>query len=165
MSENNIINNNNRNLDIQVDSDGSIITNDAALNDIIKQVEEENNGKLVGAMPVFISEGPDPTTKVYLILLFGYDSEDDGYEYRDWEVIIGRQETYNRLKNLIESDAIDPLKSFVLSGNTEPEKAITVYRFMKHCIDNDRVVDNSSFDINEYTTSTDGMVDNTILDV
>lgn len=162
MAENNILND----LNVNYDENGNLVTNDSSLNDIIREMEEEKGAKLVAAMPVFSSIGPDPTTKIYLILSLGYsqDNETEGDEVRDWEVVIGRQETYDRLKNLIESEAIDPHKSFVLSGETAPEQAITVFRFMKYCLDGDKVVDNTTFDIDEYAIA-EVSIDNTILDV
>ena len=164
MAENNNIKIND--LNIRYDENGDLVTNDPRLNDIVREVEEEYGAKLVTAVPVFSSIGPDPTTKVYLILSVGYsqDKETEGNEIRDWEIVVGRQETYDRLKNLIQSEAIDPHVSFVLSGETAPEEAITVFRFMKYCQDGDKVVDNTSFDINEYAIS-EVEIDKTILDV
>ena len=99
--------------------------------------------------------GEDPTAKVYLVLLILYedikdvDDEDRTDIIREWHIIAGRQTVYDWLKNLIESGSIDIHRSFILSGATAPEKAITVYRFMKTCVESNKVREISSFDIDD----------------
>lgn len=115
--------------------------------------------------------GEDPTTKVYLLLLTLYEEtiDDDG-EYDDlsivkeWYTIIGRQKTYDSLKVLIENHGIDVHRSFVLSGETAPEKAISVYRFMKICLESNKVRDRSGFDIDDGNDPVLPSDDSTILD-
>lgn len=151
----------NRNLQVNTDSEGRIQTSDEELNAIIRAVEEESGAKLGVAVPAITFFGDDPDSKVYLLLLLTND--EDG-EDRDWAVMIGRQNTYNYLKNLIEAEAIDPNTSFILSGNQKCEDAITIFRFMKICIENTKVLDDSGFDINDWAQSEE-VPDKTILDV
>ena len=102
--------------------------------------------------------GQDPTTKIYLILLTMYEDEEseDGYDEtricREWRLSTGRQYTYDWLKNIIEAGGIDVHKSFILSGETAPENAITVYRFMKTCIESNKVR-GGDFDIDDGNDS------------
>lgn len=124
---------------------------DEELKAIVNKVEEDTGMDLSNAKPAITIED-DPTKKVYLILIIsnGDGTDDDGdYEYRDWTVSVGRQETYDKLKDYIETNAINPAMSFILSGSTSPEKAITVYRFMKTCLESNKIIDNSDFDIDD----------------
>ena len=114
--------------------------------------------------------GEDPTTKVYLLLLTLYEETIDDGEYDDlsivkeWYTVIGRQKTYDSLKVLIENHGIDVHRSFVLSGETAPEKAISVYRFMKICLESNKVRDRSGFDIDDGNDPVLPSDDSTILD-
>ena len=80
-------------------------------------------------------EDEDPDLKLYLLLLVesGYESDID--ECRSWELHIGRQYVFDYLKNLITAGSIDPDISFILSGKQPAEDALTIYRFMRICID------------------------------
>lgn len=115
--------------------------------------------------------GEDPSTKVYLLLMtlyeessLDYDEDSEMSIVRHWHVIIGRQNTYDYLKTLIENNGIDIHKSFILSGETAPEKAITVYRFMKTCLESNKVRDRSGFDIDDGNDPILPIDDLTILD-
>ena len=98
--------------------------------------------------------GQDPTTKIYLVLLTMYEDEEsnDGYEetniYREWRIFIGRQHAYDWLKTIIDTGGMDFHRSFILSGETSPENAITVYRFMKTCLESNKVR-GGNFDIDD----------------
>lgn len=123
------------------------------LRNLADHLEKETGMDLSDAKPAITIED-DPSKKVYLILIIsnGDDIEDhelNTYEYRDWIISVGRQETYDKLKDYIETNGINPAMSFILSGSTSPENAITVYRFMKTCYESGKVVDNSDFDIDD----------------
>ena len=124
--------------------------------------------------------GDDPTEKVYILLLkcYNYIENDHCTEdiYNDWRVKIGRQETYDFLKNLIKEEIIDPNESFIISSDrdqTNDQKdnitvtgtPITVFRFMKVMLEDKRVLDDEEgFDINEFDPhSSSG--DKTILEI
>ena len=70
----------------------------------------------------------DPEKKEYLLLWVGLDNDEDGI--RDFEFIIGRTATYERIKSLIQDIDID--NSYVLVEGVALEDRISVYAFMKH---------------------------------
>ncbi len=169
---------NNKNLHITYDN-GQIETDDTDLNRIIRATENESGAKLAMAMPA-ISFGDDPDDKVYLVLLLIYPNAEIEESLKDWNIKIGRQETYNYLKDLVKYEAIDPNRSFIMSGDKIVEtlgekenlvfndsKLITVFRFLKIMRENDMVLDgDETFDINEFVEETDTNIgDNTILTV
>lgn len=152
---------NNGNINFQYDAQGRLITNDDLLNKIIRGVEQDSGAVLAAAVPA-VTFDDLPDEKIYLILLTLYPEEDEE-TVRDWQIKIGRQETYDFLKDLVKNEAIDPNTSFILSGadafdvqfnkpNVELSgKPITVYRFLKVMSDDHRVLDDTSdFDIDEY---------------
>ena len=141
---------------------GHINTDDEDLNRIIRAVETETGATLASAIPA-ITYDEDPDTKIYLVLLTVYSDAEIEEETRDWQILTGRQNAYDFLRNLIKLEAIDPNRSFILSGTQEFDetfnkdnvsfegKPITVFRFMKVMLDNHKVLDDQAdFDINEY---------------
>ena len=136
------------NLTVSTDENGNIVTNDSQMNETIRSVEEELGMKLAVAVPA-IGIIDDPDSKLYLLLLEVLDSE-DGEEIRDWAVKMGRQDTYDYLKNLVISEAIDPHKSFIIAGDVKFDEAITVYKFLKSMREKELVLDGSDFEIDEY---------------
>lgn len=112
--------------------------------------------------PAITMVGDDPNKKVYLILSTEPENEDGTGSMTQWFISIGRQVTYEYLRDLISANAIDPTTSFILSGHIDLEKAITVYRFMKSMVEQGKVLETTGFDIDE-----DGVVeeDFTILEV
>lgn len=122
--------------------------------DEIDQVvtELKKDGKAIPGMFKYgLIMEDDSSIKPYLLLLkLVNDDFKDEEEIRDWQVSIGRQETYEHLRRLIQADAIIPEESYVLSGNTPFEEAITVFRFMKVMADSNLIVEETGFDINEY---------------
>lgn len=123
--------------------------------------EDDDSPKMINAIEFVTRDaiqfvGEDPTTKSYLLILTVLNYSDDKDEdledvdiIRDWNVITGRQETYDWLKRMIESGAIDIHRSFVLANGVNLDDAITVYRFMKTCYEGGKVRDKSSFDIDD----------------
>lgn len=89
----------------------------------------------------------DPEQKEYLVcLLMSYDN-DTSYE---WNIIRGRKNTYEYLKENIEN--IDFDDSFVLTEGVALEDRKTIYAFMKHCQD----IFNDGFDIDDYVDHPQG---------
>lgn len=94
--------------------------------------------------------------KLYLILLVFNHNYDGGEDTRDFEFIHGRQFTYDRLKQLLTDpnteEQLDAMKSlvFVDSPKIQISKRLSVYQFMRDMKINDKVTDNSSFDIQDY---------------
>ena len=169
-------NNNDRNLQIVTGPDCRVITDDEALNKIIREVEEENDSRLGMVIPaITFDEGNDPDEKVYLVLLSIYDTESENNDMlRQWEIKIGRQATYDYLKELVKYEAIDPNTSFIIGGDMITDQTtnesgveyknnikfhdvspITVLRFLKVMRENrkmlygDEMFDSSYFELNE----------------
>lgn len=90
--------------------------------------------------------------KVYLILIEGKDPEDK--EFRDWELKEGRQAAYDYIKNYILSEytVIDIHESRIIvsSEKVKVTDGISIYEFMKVMKEKDKVIDYSSFDIEDY---------------
>jgi len=72
-----------------------------------------------------------PELKQYLLLL--HFIEDTNKEAKDFEIITGRKETFDYLLENI--DSIDLTQSHVMSQNTPLENAITVYSFLRLCLE------------------------------
>ena len=123
------------------------------LKDIIDQI---NSNSVSGTLTPAVTFEDDPEIKIYLILLSVYEEEGiiDGTS-KDWKIKIGRQDTYDWLKDMVRSEVIDPNESFIISGNsikdeftdkdniTFNSKPITVYRFLKIMYENKKVLDDS----------------------
>ena len=97
--------------------------------------------------------------KIYLILIDGIDKETDE-KYRDWELVEGRQEAYDYIKNMLESEyvLIDVYKSKIIV-NSEKVKitdGLSIYEFMKMMKEKDKVIDYTSFDIEDYVGDIEG---------
>jgi hypothetical protein len=92
--------------------------------------------------------------KTYLILIEGEEISNGGEPYRDWQIITGRQDAYDYIKNYLESDfvSIDVYKSKIIvsSEKVKVTDGITIYEFMKVMKEKEKVIDYSSFDIDEY---------------
>ena len=103
---------------------------------------------------------------------------------RQWEIKIGRQATYDYLKELVKYEAIDPNTSFIIGGNIinsdvivdniNKEKnninfndvsPITVFRFLKVMRENNKILDGDDiFKINDFNVN-DNSRDKTIFEV
>ena len=81
----------------------------------------------------------NPELKEYLLCIAGKDGADD-----TWEMITGRTELYETIKNNIEW--IDLERSFVLLSTAKLENRKSIVAFMKYC---ERFF-NDSFDIEDY---------------
>ena len=149
---------------------------DAILKQIIAAASAETGVSESDFIPAITFED-NPDEKIYLLLLTMYqDSEtSEDYYYKEWSVKKGRQATYDYLRDLILNEAVDPLESFIVVGSMKlipdrkddvalDSKPITVFRFMKIMADERRVLEDGSFNIDEYGSySEDG--DKTILEV
>lgn len=91
----------------------------------------------------------DPEERKYLLLLV-LITEDENEEKNIFEWIIGRTDTYNRLKSYIIAEAIDIVDSKVLSESSKVSNHISVLQFIRHLRDNELIDDKSDFDIEEY---------------
>ena len=92
--------------------------------------------------------------KVYLILIDGQENDNEGQRIRDWEVVEGRQAAYDYIKNMILSDYIivDVMESKIIvsSEKVKVTDGVSIYKFMKGMKENDKVIDYTSFDIEDY---------------
>lgn len=164
---------------------GRIITDNDELNKIIRDVEEEEGFNLGAVIPAITFEEEDPDKKAYLVLLSIYDTSEDAKDdiIRQWEIKIGRQATYDYLKELVKYEAIDPNTSFIIGGsvinsdvvsdNVTNEKnnihfndvsPITVFRFLKVMRENKKILDGDDmFNVNDFDINNVG--DKTIFEV
>ena len=98
--------------------------------------------------------------KEYLILIDGEEIDGDGSRFRDWEVVVGRQKAYDYIKNMLEngyvSINVDTSKIIVNSEKVKVLNGLTIYEFMKAMKDEEKVIDYSSFDIEDYIGDTEG---------
>lgn len=81
--------------------------------------------------------------KTYVILY--YLTIDDGEEVKTFDVITGREATYEFIKNIVEN--LDIHKSVIMVDNVPYSKAISIYEFMKYI---KRYFEEDSFDIEDY---------------
>lgn len=159
-----------RNLQIW-DNNGRVVTDDDTLNNIIRSVEDEEDAVLGAVIPAVSFEGENPDEKVYLLLLSIYDTNSTRDDIiRHWEIKVGRQATYDALKELVKYEAIDPNTSFIIGGSsinadiiinckTEARdnikfndvSPITVFRFLKAMKENHKVLDGDDmFNIDDF---------------
>ena len=103
-------------------------------------------------------------TEVFKKLEYDISEENSGDVMREWNIKIGRQNTYDYLKELVKNEAIDPNTSFIIAGDLfgfdDGDKInikfndispATVFRFLKIMRENNKVLDgDETFDINEF---------------
>lgn len=95
----------------------------------------------------------DPNHKKYLVLLYITSTVDNLEDGKDFFFENGRQATYDRIKHLLENDwQVDCMKSlvFVDSPKVTIATRTSVYTFMKDVREQKKVIDDTSFDIEDY---------------
>ena len=146
---------------------------------ILTQLINANEENGVNMTPA-VEFDDNPDDKVYLVLLSYYNTHDESSDYeQSWGIKIGRQATYEFLKELVRNESIDPNMSFIIAAQREASdeyndgdnvifvdsKPVTVFRFLKVMHDTKRILDNGTdFDIDEYNVD-DMNGDITILEV
>lgn len=92
--------------------------------------------------------------KMYLILIEAWDISEGGDKVRDWEIVEGRQAAYDYIKNMIQSEylSVDVMESKIIvsSEKVKVTDGVSIYKFMKSMKENDKVIDYTSFDIEDY---------------
>lgn len=92
--------------------------------------------------------------KVYLILIDGVENDNEGKPYRDWELVTGRQAAYDYIKTMLENEYVivnvEESKIIVSSENVKITDGVSIYAFMKNMKENDKIIDYTSFDIEDY---------------
>ena len=92
--------------------------------------------------------------KLYLILIDGEEVDNEGRRFRDWEIVEGRQAAYDYIKNILQSDYVsvdvNESKIIVSSEKVKITDGISIYEFMKVMKEKDKVIDYTSFDIEDY---------------
>ena len=90
--------------------------------------------------------------KTYLILIDAQEKDNDEISFRDWQVITGRQEAYDYIKGMIENEyiSVDIHTSKIIVSTVKIEEGISIYYFMKSMKENEKVIDYTSFDIEDY---------------
>ena len=107
-----------------------------------------------------VTYDPEETEKTYLILIDGEELDNEGRRFRDWEIITGRQATYDWIKNMLENEYVmidvDKSKIIVSSEKVKVTDGISIYDFMKAMKQKDKVIDYTSFDIDDYVGDVEG---------
>lgn len=83
----------------------------------------------------------DYEEKQYLICI-----RSENYDYDMWEIVTGRTEAYNYIKDNVDLDIIDFKESFVLVENCTLNERKSIYAFMKYV----GQFYEDDFDIDEY---------------
>lgn len=123
--------------------------------DMIKPfVVNNKTGEEKKLIKPFVVNDKSSKLKLYLILKY-YNSGNDGAEdYRDFEFFNGTtSDVYAHLKLEIETSTdFDVMRSRILvdSPNISISHKCSIYTFMKDAKDTGRVIDNTSFDIQDY---------------
>lgn len=96
-----------------------------------------------------------PKTKLYLILKYYNSNEECVEDMKDYEFFTGTsQELYDHIKVEIEEEPyFDIMKSSVLVDSLKIlslAQRCSVYIFMRDAKETGKIVDNTSFDINDY---------------
>lgn len=102
---------------------------------------------------------------LYLVLLY-YDSKDENKEdVKDWRMIIGRQEAYDFIRSSLTNEDVEDEttlnidKSLIYADNPDiPDEnnrlrirnGISLYRFVRDSVARGKIVEDESFDIEEY---------------
>ena len=98
--------------------------------------------------------------KIYLILIDGEEVGEDGKLFREWEFKEGRQAAYDYIKNILESPyiSVDIMESKIIvsSEKVKVTDGISIYEFMKAMKENNKVIDYTSFDIEDYNSDVEG---------
>lgn len=110
------------------------------------------------------------TNILYLVLLY-YDSKDENKEdSKDWIMMYGRQTVYDFIKNIITNEGVEDEvalnvdKSLIYADNPDiPDEnnklrisnGISLYKFVRDCVARKKVIDDPSFDIEEYHFESD----------
>lgn len=123
---------------------------------LVKEGEEERKASQEKMTKPFVMDldYAKSENKLYLILIVY--SRIDGEDMHDFEFVTGRQNVYDRIKELLTAnergEEVDAMKSliFVDSPKVQISKKLSLYRFMKDMKINDKVIDESSFDIQDY---------------
>lgn len=96
--------------------------------------------------------------KTYLILLDGeepvYGHDDIAKPFRDWQMKEGRQAAYDYIKDMIKNEYVvinvHTSRIIVSSEKVKVTDGISIYEFMKAMKEKDKVIDYTSFDIEDY---------------
>lgn len=95
--------------------------------------------------------------KKYLVLIEARRGEREIDEIRDWMICSSRQETYDYIKETLialtdEGIEVDVDESSIVLVITEDDisSAATIREYMQYMKDTGKVIDETSFDIEEY---------------
>ena len=110
-----------------------------------KQEEIDNPEVNEDGLVEAISFGEDPNEKVYLI--FFIYADEDGNDVKDWEIIVGRDNFYEFVKN--NAETMDMINSKALTGTLTVKDATPVADIIRS-FKQRGMYKNDGFDIDEY---------------
>lgn len=110
-------------------------------------------GQSAMVKPFITKDTPNPK-KLYLVLKYYSSREDNVEDYRSFEFYKGTsQDLYDHLKtDILTHDELDVMRSRVLvdSPTVTISRKCTIYMFMRDMRNSGRIIDDTSFDIEEY---------------
>lgn len=109
--------------------------------------------KMIEPFKILPEGSIDPNHKLYLVLAVYQSTEDNVEDTRDFFFEKGRQKVFDKIKEILQSgDSLDVMRSLIYVDSTKVpiSKRTSVYRFMKDAIDSNKVLNNTSFDIDDY---------------
>lgn len=113
-------------------------------------VDESKNMRPAVLIDAISFDGQDPDDIRYLLLIRVLEPASPDEDCYEWFIKTGRQTTYDFLKELILSCVVDIDESFIMGETSTIKTSISIYKFMKSVKDNEKIIDNTSFDVDEY---------------
>lgn len=95
--------------------------------------------------PMVMNQIDSPEEREYLLLLYITDDSGES-DNQIFEIITGREATYQYIKDMI--DGMDINKSKVMVTDVTLKEALTIYQFMM--VIKNKYYTNDTFDIDEY---------------
>lgn len=101
-------------------------------------------------------EEKEEEKKLYLVLFEASRGDRETDIIRDWMICEGRQETYDYIKESLLAFANEGVqvdidnKSIVLVNHGDINNAATVREFMQYMRETNKIIDETSFDIEEF---------------
>ena len=117
-------------------------------NETSEKMEKLLAEKLIIGEPEGSKVEKGPEEREYLLLYYATDER--GEDIKSFEFLTGRTETYEFIKNIIES--LDIHESKVIVETVTLKEMISVYEFMKHI---SMLLEDTSFDIEDFNIGDD----------
>ena len=107
------------------------------LRDAFVEIKDEDEEGMIKA----------PNEIKYLLIYLLYDDDKDDWE-KGWEFIYGRQEIYNHVKMLCETERLDLEETMIFSETVAIKDALNAREFLRLMKDN--YFQDDKFDVSDY---------------